>query len=69
LTTVGVAIVLAGCKDDSTMTPEQENAIRHPKAASDWKGPDPAAQEKMGQSIDAYRQKHANDKVEFKSGS
>jgi len=58
---------LSGCgsKEEATMTPEQEEAARHPKVDPNYKGPSKEGMDKMQQSIAEYQRKHANDKVEF----
>jgi hypothetical protein len=57
-----------GCSDAGGMTPAQADAMRHPVVDPNYKGPSPEASQKMQSQIEAYRQKHQNDKVEFKSG-
>lgn len=59
----------AGCSaGEPEMTKAQEDAIRHPTKDTNWKGPDQQAYSKMSQDIQAYRERHKNDKVEFKTG-
>lgn len=62
-----MTLVVVGCNSggDSTMTQAQIDAVRHPKADPNFKGPDPAAMKRMNEEMAAYREKHKNDKVEF----
>jgi len=66
---LATAVIAAGCsggESSSEMTQTQIDAIRHPVADPNYKGPSKESLQKMGESMDAYRHKHANDKVEFK---
>lgn len=61
------AFVIAGCgRDDPVLTKAQQDAIRHPVAIPNHVGPTAADQEKMNQSIDAFRKKHEGDKIQFR---
>ncbi len=68
---VGVACVVAliavtGCDSGGgSMTKAEEDAARHPVANPGNKGPTDVDRQKMTKSIEAFQQKHANDKVEF----
>jgi len=61
---VGCVIAAAGCNDGG-MTKEQEEAMRHPKPVENWKGPSQSDMNKMASEVQAYNEKHKNDKVEF----
>ena len=64
-----VLVAVVGCTGDTGMTKEQEEALRHPVRDPNYKGPDPAAQAKMGASIAAFQARKKNEeKVQFKSG-
>ena len=68
--TMALGILSVGCgSSDSTITKEQEEAIRHPKADPNYKGPDPSSKAKMQDALAAYSKAHANDKVEFAPSS
>ena len=60
-------IVAVGCGSgsDTALTQAQIDAARHPVADPNYKGPDPSAQQKIGENIEKFQKKHANDKVEF----
>jgi len=63
-----MTLVVVGCDSggDSTMTQAQIDAVKHPKADPNFKGPDPAVvQKRMAEEMSAYNEKHKNDKVEF----
>ncbi|HWD37450.1 MAG TPA: hypothetical protein VG944_01260 [Fimbriimonas sp.] len=59
-------LAAAGCNNDEpTLTKAQEDAARHPTANPSYQGHAPGSDQKMAESIDAYRKRHQNDKVEF----
>jgi hypothetical protein len=65
-----LALICAyGCgSGQPELTKAREDELRHPTADPNWKGPNADAQSKMAQQIEAFRNRHKNDKVEFKTG-
>ena len=70
LVSILAAIFAAGCSNDSSLTKEQIEGMQHPKADAGYKAGPPSAEvtAKMNKDIADYREKHKNDKVEFKTG-